>query len=215
MKQRELIKKLEAAGFEFSRHGGNHDVYVRGSDIEQIPRHKEINEMLAKAILRKWDYSIYNLSHIIYTLIYGGYYIMKQVYPVIFTQLNDKKDTVLINVPDMNILTEGFGLPDAIEMARDAIGANGITLQDLGREIPVPSDISDIDIKNGPFDNTGISHVSFVDIDFDEYRRKVDNKTVRRNVTLPNWLNQEAEKSHINVSRVLQEALMVKLGVSR
>ena len=43
---------------------------------------------------------------------------MKQVYPVIFTQLNDKKDTVLINVPDMNILTEGFGLPDAIEMAR-------------------------------------------------------------------------------------------------
>ena len=118
---------------------------------------------------------------------------MKQVYPVIFTQLNDKKDTVLINVPDMNIFT----------------------LQDLGREIPVPSDISDIDIKNGPFDNTGISHVSFVDIDFDEYRRKVDNKTVRRNVTLPNWLNQEAEKSHINVSRVLQEALMVKLGVSR
>lgn len=140
---------------------------------------------------------------------------MKQVYPVIFTQLNDKKDTVLINVPDMNILTEGFGLPDAIEMARDAIGANGITLQDLGMEIPVPSDISDIDIKNGSFDNTGISHVSFVDIDFDEYRRKVDNKTVRRNVTLPNWLNQEAEKSHINVSRVLQEALMVKLGVSR
>ena len=49
---------------------------------------------------------------------------MKQVYPVIFTQLNDKKDTVLINVPDMNILTEGFGLPDAIEMARDDIGAN-------------------------------------------------------------------------------------------
>ena len=94
---------------------------------------------------------------------------MKQVYPVIFTQLKDKKDTVLINVPDMDILTEGFGLSDAIEMARDAIGANGITLQDLGREIPVPSDISDIDIKNGTFDNDGISHVSFVDIDFDEY----------------------------------------------
>lgn len=42
---------------------------------------------------------------------------MKQVYQLYFTQLNDKKDTVLINVPDMNILTEGFGLPDAIEMA--------------------------------------------------------------------------------------------------
>ena len=80
---------------------------------------------------------------------------------------------------------------------------------------PVVNNGNNIDIKNGTFDKDGISHVSFVDIDFDEYRRKTDNKTVRRNVTLPNWLNQEAEKSHINVSRVLQEALMVKLGVSR
>lgn len=36
MKQRELIKKLEAAGFEFSRHGGNHDVYVRGLSLIHI-----------------------------------------------------------------------------------------------------------------------------------------------------------------------------------
>ena len=57
--------------------------------------------------------------------------------------------------------------------------------------------------------------MSLVDIDFKEYRRKIDNKTVRKNVTLPNWLNKEAEKAHINVSRVLQEALMLKLGVSK
>lgn len=49
-----INKKLEAAGFTLERHGGNHDVYVRGEDMEQIPRHKEINEMLAKAIIRKW-----------------------------------------------------------------------------------------------------------------------------------------------------------------
>lgn len=54
MKQRELIKKLEKAGFEFCRHGGDHDIYVRGSDTEQVPRHKEIKENLAKAIIRKW-----------------------------------------------------------------------------------------------------------------------------------------------------------------
>ena len=35
---------------------------------------------------------------------------MKQVYPVIFTQLNDEKDTVLIEVPDLEIITEGFGI---------------------------------------------------------------------------------------------------------
>ena len=54
MKQRDLIKKLENAGFEFYRHGGNHDIYKRGTDIEKIPRHKEIKERLAQAILKKW-----------------------------------------------------------------------------------------------------------------------------------------------------------------
>lgn len=54
MKQRDLIKKLENAGFVFYRHGGNHDIYVCGDQIEKIPRHKEVKEQLAKAILRKW-----------------------------------------------------------------------------------------------------------------------------------------------------------------
>ena len=55
MKQRELIKRLEAAGFVFYRHGGNHDIYIKNSQIERVPRHKEINEQLAKAIIRKWN----------------------------------------------------------------------------------------------------------------------------------------------------------------
>ena len=54
MKQRDLIKKLEDNGFVFERHGGNHDIYRRRNDIEKVPRHKEINENLAKMIIRKW-----------------------------------------------------------------------------------------------------------------------------------------------------------------
>lgn len=54
MKQRDLIKKLERAGFRFERHGTDHDIYRRGSDIEEIPRHREINERLARKILKKW-----------------------------------------------------------------------------------------------------------------------------------------------------------------
>ncbi len=53
MKQRDLIKKLEAGGFVFERHGSNHDVYVRGTEKEEVPRHKEIDERLAKAIIRR------------------------------------------------------------------------------------------------------------------------------------------------------------------
>ena len=54
MKRRDLIKKLEAISFVFERNGANHDIYRRGKDKEPIPRHNEINEKLAKAILRKW-----------------------------------------------------------------------------------------------------------------------------------------------------------------
>ena len=55
MKRRILIKLLEKGGFTFERHGSNHDVYVRGNEREEIPRHKEISERLAYAILKRRD----------------------------------------------------------------------------------------------------------------------------------------------------------------
>lgn len=138
---------------------------------------------------------------------------MKRVYPVIFTQTDDDKDTVLVEVPDFEIYTEGFGMADAIEMARDAIGLAGITFEDMGKEVPQPRDRREINLSETEFAQDGKQFISLVDIDFAEYRRKVDNRSVRRNVTLPNWLNREAEKAHINVSRVLQEALMQKMNL--
>ncbi len=137
---------------------------------------------------------------------------MKAVYPVIFTQTDTN---VLVEVPDLEILTEGTDIADAVEMARDAIGVTGISMQDHNEEIPQATDIRKIDVNTGTFFDAGKSIVSLVDIDFDAYRRKNDMKAVRRNVTLPNWLNTAAEAAHINVSKLLQDALMEKLGVSR
>ena len=144
---------------------------------------------------------------------------MKVTYPVIFTEVDTN---ILIEVPDLGILSEANEegkakgtLADAILMARDAIGLSCIAAQDEGKDVIEPSNVIDVDISKGTFSSDGIGVVSLVDVDLVTYRRMVDNKTVRRNVTLPNWLNQEAEKSNINVSKVLQEALMAKLGVSR
>ena len=53
MKQRELTQRLENGGFVFERHGAGHDIYVRGTQRETVPSHKEINEQLARAILRR------------------------------------------------------------------------------------------------------------------------------------------------------------------
>lgn len=55
LKRRNLIKLLKQNGFYLDRHGGNHDIYRRGSNIEKIPRHKEVNETLARMIIKKWN----------------------------------------------------------------------------------------------------------------------------------------------------------------
>ena len=67
---------------------------------------------------------------------------MKNVYPVFFT----KTDTVvLVEVPDLEILTEGTDMSDAIEMARDAIELKCVSMEDDGTEIPLPSEINDLE----------------------------------------------------------------------
>lgn len=53
MKRRDLEKKLSELGWQFARHGGNHDVWSNGKESEPVPRHNEINEYLAKKILKK------------------------------------------------------------------------------------------------------------------------------------------------------------------
>ena len=135
----------------------------------------------------------------------------KKVYPTILTQTDD--GTVLIEVPDMEILTQGKDYADAIMMARDSIGLKGISMEDAGEKLPEPSDLSSVHPDKGTFADEGKGIVTLVDVDFLIYRRKNDNRMVRRNVTLPNWLNQEAEEAKLNVSKVLQEALMAKLNV--
>lgn len=141
---------------------------------------------------------------------------MRIAYPTIFTIV---ENNILIEVPDLKILTEACDekiksckIADAIEMTRDSIGLKYIAMEDDGEKIVSPSNIWEIDITKGTFFEAGKSFVSMVDVDLTVYRQKIDRKMVRRNVTLPNWLNREAELSHINVSRVLQEALMNKLN---
>ena len=53
MKRKDLIKRLEKNGWYFKRNGGNHDLYTNGIKTEPIPRHSEINEMLAKDIIKR------------------------------------------------------------------------------------------------------------------------------------------------------------------
>lgn len=129
---------------------------------------------------------------------------MKNAYPIILTQ---GQKYVVVSIPDFDINTQGEDFADAMEMARDAIGLMGIDMQDDGKELPTPTPISELTVENGV--------VTLVDIDFDVYRRKNELRAVKKNFTIPSWLNYEAEKANINFSQVLQNALMEQLKISR
>ena len=120
---------------------------------------------------------------------------MKNAYPIIITQ---GKEFFVVFIPDFNINTQGKDIPDAIEMARDAIGIMGIDMQDDGEALPEASSLNDVQANATPG-----SLVSLVDVDFAEYRRKNDMRAVRKNCTIPSWLNFEAEKAGVNFSAVL------------
>lgn len=55
MKRRRLEKKLRSLGWRFLRHGRRHDVWTNAAETktEYVPRHADINEILARAILKK------------------------------------------------------------------------------------------------------------------------------------------------------------------
>lgn len=94
---------------------------------------------------------------------------MLLTYPVIFTETNDNKETVLIEVPDIeNAVSEGFGMRDAIFMAKDLICEMVQDMIEMGDEIPEPSNPDDIDIEQGVFFDAGKSTIMDVTVEVDE-----------------------------------------------
>lgn len=130
---------------------------------------------------------------------------MKSAYPII---LSSCENGYAVYVPDFHINTQGEDIAEAMEMARDAIGLMGIDMEDECKELPVPSKIDAVE-KENEYDI-----VSLVDIDFTEYRKQNDLRTVRRNVALPSWLDYEARRSGVNVSAILQRALKKELRLT-
>ena len=118
---------------------------------------------------------------------------MKLVYPAVFTPCIEKEGYT-VEVPDLpGCVTEGKDLVDAIEMGVDA--ASGWVLGELeeGNNIPAPS----LRKENIKLEDPE-SFVSMLVLDMDAYAEKYGDKTVRKNITIPAWLNTYGEKNNIN-----------------
>lgn len=125
---------------------------------------------------------------------------MKLVYPAILRPCEEKEGYTVI-VPDLpGCVTEGATLADAILMAEDA--AAGWILDELedGNLAPAPSAPEALAPSGGGF-------VNLLVLDIDAYAEKYGSKAVRKNVTIPAWLNTFGEQKNINFSQVLQDGL--------
>ena len=87
---------------------------------------------------------------------------MIAVYPIILTCKHDDKDTYLIEIPDLNGLTEGYGLADAIHMAKDYI-SNYCYDKEIS-ELPASTPVKDIDVSKGIFFEEGDSEIALVNV---------------------------------------------------
>ena len=130
---------------------------------------------------------------------------MKYTYTAIFTP--EKNGLYSVTFPDLQgCYTSGNDMAEAIYMAQDVLC---LTLYDMEQDkkfIPIASKPQDIKITENQF-------TSVIVVDTETYRRYYENKSVKKTLTIPMWLNERAERANINFSGTLQEALKVQLHI--
>ena len=129
----------------------------------------------------------------------------KYVYPALFEKGEVKGFTVTF--PDLpGCITEGDDLEEALRMAHEALGLHLYGMEEDSDNIPDPSDMSKLEPVEDGFH-------SLIEVRTGPIRDNQLNKSVTKNVTLPRWLEIEANNANLNFSQVLQYALKERLNI--
>lgn len=129
----------------------------------------------------------------------------KYAYPAVFTPEEDGGFS--IKFPDLEgCYTCGDDMVDSIAMAEDSLALVLYEYEKDGREIPFPSSESSISLSDNEF-------INFIACDTLEYRKMYNNRSVKKTLTIPEWLNEAAVVMDLNFSQVLQEALISKIRI--
>ena len=123
---------------------------------------------------------------------------MKYAYPAVFQK---EEDGFTVFFPDLpGCITEGDTIEEAIEMAKDALCLSLYDKEVSKVSPPTASDPSSIVLDDHGF-------ISVVLVDTEEYRKYYSNKSVKKTLTIPEWLNELAEKENVPFSRILQDGI--------
>jgi predicted RNase H-like HicB family nuclease len=131
---------------------------------------------------------------------------MKYLYFAVFTRNKDNQYEVVF--PDLapNAATFGEDLSDALHMAHDALEGYLLTAEDFKETLPGPSSQSAITVKKSEL-------LVPIEVDTKIAREREENKSIKKTLTIPKYLNDMGNESGINFSATLTEALKQKLGV--
>ena len=127
---------------------------------------------------------------------------MKLIYPAIFTPYFDEGgyDVTIPDLPECN--AAGDTLEQAIDDAVDQASRWVLSAMERGEDVPPASDYADITTEDED------DFVSLIVLDMGAYSDSHAQKSVRKNITIPAWLNAYGEAKHVNFSRLLQNALL-------
>lgn len=129
----------------------------------------------------------------------------KLFYPAIFHKAEE--GGFWITFPDFpECMTQGEDMQQAYEMAVDALGLAITSREDEKEEIPSPTEPYKITTTDADF-------CVIVEFDMLAYKKRTNSKSVKKTLSIPEWLNEEATAMNINFSQVLQDALMQKVGM--
>ena len=130
----------------------------------------------------------------------------KLFYPAVFHRAEE--GGFWVSFPDFpECFTEGDDMTRAYEMAVEAMGLALVSRKEEGEEIPSPTEIDKVDVEEGT--------LAIIEFDMLEYQKKHNSRAVKKTLSIPEWLNEEATAMGVNFSQVLQEALLSKLGIKK
>lgn len=128
----------------------------------------------------------------------------KLFYPAVFHRAEE--GGFWVSFPDLpECLTQGDDMTQAYEMAVDALGLCLVSKEQNKEPFPQPSEPDKVSVDDG--------FLAVVEFDMAAYKKRTNPRAVKRTISLPGWLDEEATAKGVNFSQALQEALIEKLRV--
>ena len=128
------------------------------------------------------------------------------MYPAIFDYANDGISISFPNLPGCFSCADSD--QEAMHMAKDAMRLHLFGLEKDNNDIPEPSMLNKIHIEAN-------QKVVLIEVHMPVIREAIENYSVKKTLSVPQWLNRIAEQNNINFSQVLQAALKERLGLEK